>query len=126
MKKSVSAPCITSLSLVQPSIQAPLMKRNVSTNAVAEMIYMLSTIPIHRVADCIATTHQFPIDILTQDPSEIASMGLCLAEPSEVPENNIQTFQLERQYIFNEMVNERYINMLFRIRKKNKDAKNGK
>ena len=92
-------------------------------HALSQMVYVASTIPVHKVLGCSLSMQQFPSDVL--GPEETANMGTCLAEPCEVPEEESVFSSLQRQFsMMHTQDQERYMNMLVRRRKRIRDAGN--
>ena len=113
MKRSSSAP-----SLTQNSSSA--MKRNVSANAMQQILYMV-TVPVHRVLDCsLAQQQRFPSDILGS-PDDVTNMGLCLAEPSTVPDDDFPSMPRQCYWAQKQVDEERYMSLFSRIRRRNRE-----
>lgn len=91
MKKSQSMPSLSS--------NTSTLKKSISTNALplahnnAEMAYIMSSVPFHKVLECSAQAPSIDAD---------KSIACCLAEPCEVPDidNNSNITNQQRYFDF--------------------------
>lgn len=137
MKKSVSAPCLQTFSIKQPTN----IKRNISINSLpivddissltSNMVNIISEeiqvesvlhVPSHQVISCILTNKTFPNDILKKEDKNVAE---CLLEPdSNEDEHRIVLRRSTTSYLdlseICEKTSERYASFLQKIRKQRK------